>query len=116
MPALDDIPAIPGNRPVYQRLRKLLEDRKGSAFVGAGIPFPLYPLWDGLLQSLAHAPVERGLATTADEECWLVRDNFKAWITTNYDQGLVEARRVRRRRSARPASPSGIRPWRLNGG
>lgn len=133
--------AIPGNRPVYQRLRELLDARQAIAFAGAGVSAPLYPLWPELLKSLAHAPVERGLATAADEEYWLrtaekrplhvasqihqkltdahyypflyetfkdrppyftpahdalTRCNFKAWITTNYDQGLVEARRVRR--------------------
>jgi len=141
MSALDDILAIPGNAPVYQRLRELLKERQAIAFAGAGVSSPLYPLWPGLLKSLAQAPVERGLATAADEEYWLrtadrrplqvasqihqkltdahyypflyetfkdrppyftpahdalIRCNFKAWITTNYDQGLVEARRVRR--------------------
>jgi len=141
MPALDDILNIPGNRPVYQRLRELLNARQAIAFAGAGVSAPLYPLWSELLKSLAHAPVERGLATAADEEYWLrtaekrplqvasqihqkltdahyypflyetfkdrppyftpahdalIRCNFKAWITTNYDQGLVEARRIRR--------------------
>jgi len=141
MSALDDILAIPGNAPVYKRLRELLMERQAIAFAGAGVSAPLYPLWPGLLKSLAHAPVERGLATAADEEYWLriadkrplqvasqihqkltdahyypflyetfkdrppyftpahdalIRCNFKAWITTNYDQGLVEARRVRR--------------------
>ena len=145
MPALDDILndilEIPGNRPVYQRLRALLDERKAIAFAGAGVSAPLYPLWSGLLKSLSQAPVDKGLATDADVEFWLrtadkrplqvasqirqkltdahyypflyetfkdrppfftpahdalVRCNFKAWITTNYDQGLVEARRVRR--------------------
>ncbi len=141
MPALDDILAIPGNMPVYQRVRELLDARQAIAFAGAGVSAPLYPLWPGLLKSLAHAPVEGGLATSADEEYWLrtagnrplqmasqihqkltdahyypflyetfkdrapyftpahdalIRCNFKAWITTNYDQGLVEARRTRR--------------------
>ncbi len=141
MATLDEILAIPGNRPVYERLRGLLQDRKAIAFAGAGVSAPLYPLWPGLLKSLAHAPVERGLAEPADEDFWLrtadrrplqvasqihqtltdahyypflydtfkdrppyftpahdalIRCNFKAWITTNYDQGLVEARRVRR--------------------
>jgi tetratricopeptide (TPR) repeat protein len=141
MPALDDILAIPGNRPVYQRLRGLLDARQAIAFAGAGVSAPLYPLWPELLKSLAHALVDKGLATAADEAYWLrtagrrplqvasqihqkltdahyypflyetfkdrppyftaahdalVRCNFKAWITTNYDQGLVEARRVRR--------------------
>jgi hypothetical protein len=141
MPALDDILALPGNRPVYQRLRELLDARQAIAFAGAGVSAPLYPLWPKLLKSLAQAPVERGLATAADEAYWLrtaekrplevasqihraltdahyypllyetfkdrppfftpahdalIRCNFKAWITTNYDQGLVEARRIRR--------------------
>ncbi|MBZ5729028.1 MAG: SIR2 family protein [Acidobacteriia bacterium] len=141
MPALDDILAIPGNQSVYQRLRGLLNARQAIAFAGAGVSAPLYPLWPELLKSLAHAPVESGLATAADEEYWLrtagkrplqvasqirqkltdahyypflyetfkdrppfftpahdalIRGNFKAWITTNYDQGLVEARRARR--------------------
>ncbi|MGA2137047.1 MAG: SIR2 family protein, partial [Bryobacteraceae bacterium] len=141
MPALDDILAIPGNKPVYLRLRDLLHGRQAIAFAGAGVSAPLYPLWPGLLKSLARAPVELGLASAADEEYWLrtaanrplqvasqihqkltdahyypflyetfkdrlpfftpahdalIRCNFKAWITTNYDQGLVEARRVRR--------------------
>src|ERR1017187_4127231 len=141
MPALGDILTIPGNRPVYRRLRELLDERKAIAFAGAGVSAPLYPLWPGLLKSLAQAPVDKGLATAADVEYWLriadkrplqvasqihqkltdahyypflyetfkdrtpyftpahdalIRCNFKAWITTNYDQGLVEARRVRR--------------------
>ncbi|HEV3332261.1 MAG TPA: SIR2 family protein [Bryobacteraceae bacterium] len=141
MPSLDDILAIPGNAPVYQRLRGMLDARQAIAFAGAGVSTPLYPLWPELLKSLAHAPVEKGLATPADEEYWLrtagkrplqvasqihqklgdahyypflyetfkdrppyvtpahdalIRCNFKAWITTNYDQGLVEARRTRR--------------------
>src|ERR1039457_4609631 len=145
MPALDDILAdildIPGNKPVYQRLCGLLDARQAIAFAGAGVSAPLYPLWPGLLKSLAQAPVDKGLATAADVEYWLriadkrplqiasqihqkltdahyypflyetfkdrppyftpahdalIRCNFKAWITTNYDQGLVEARRVRR--------------------
>jgi tetratricopeptide (TPR) repeat protein len=141
MSTLDDILAIPGNQSVYERLRVLLDERKAIAFAGAGVSAPLYPLWPGLLKSLAHAPVEKGLADGADEEYWLrtadkrplqvasqihqkltdanyyqflyetfkdrtshytptadalIRCNFKAWITTNYDQGLVEARRTRR--------------------
>jgi hypothetical protein len=141
MAELDDILAIPGNRPVYQRLRELLEARQAIAFAGAGVSAPLYPLWEGLLKALAEAPVARGLATAADAEYWirtalnrplqvasqihlkltdahyypflhetfkdrppyfipahdaLIRCNFKAWITTNYDQGLVEAGRARR--------------------
>jgi tetratricopeptide (TPR) repeat protein len=141
MPALDDILAIPGNMPVYQRLRELLGARQAIAFAGAGVSAPLYPLWPGLLKSLAHAPVEKGLASADDEEYWLrtadkrplqvasqihqkltdshyypflyetfkdrppyftpahdalIRCNFKAWVTTNFDQGLVEARRARR--------------------
>jgi len=141
MPALDDILAIPGNKPVYERLRELLAARQAIAFAGAGASAPLYPLWPDLLKSLAHAPVEKGLATAEDEAYWLrtaarrpvqiasqihqkltdahyypflyetfkdrppyftpahdalIRCNCKAWITTNYDQGLVEARRTRR--------------------
>jgi hypothetical protein len=142
MSALDRIlDEIPGNRPVYQRLRELLDARQAIAFAGAGVSAPLYPLWPALLKYLAHAPVEKGLATADDEAYWLrtakkrplqvasqihqkltdahyypflyetfkdrppfftpahdalIRCNFKAWITTNYDQGLVEARRVRR--------------------
>ena len=141
MPALYDILDIPGNRPVYQRLRKLLDARQAIAFAGAGVSAPLYPLWPELLKALAHAALDQGLATAADVDYWLrtapnrpiqiatqihqkltdvhyypflyetfkdrppyftpahdalVRCNFNAWITTNYDQGLVEARRVRR--------------------
>ena len=141
MSILEEILAIPGNTPVYERLRELLDTRKAIAFAGAGVSAPLYPLWPGLLKSLAYAPVARGLATAEDEDFWLrtadrrplqvasqihqkltdahyypllyetfkdkppyftpshdalIRCNFKAWITTNYDQGLVEARRVRR--------------------
>ncbi len=141
MSTVAEILSIPGNKPVYERLRGLQQDRKAIAFAGAGVSAPLYPLWPGLLKSLAHAPVERGLAEPADEDFWLrtadrrplqvasqihqkltdahyypflydtfkdrppyftpahdalIRCNFKAWITTNYDQGLVEARRVRR--------------------
>ena len=141
MPTLADILAIRGNQPVYQRLRELLDNRQAIAFAGAGVSAPLYPLWSSLLKDLAHAPVEKGLATAEDEEYWLrnasnralhvasqihqkltdanyypllyetfkdrppfftpghdalIRCNFKAWITTNYDQGLVEARRIRR--------------------
>jgi tetratricopeptide (TPR) repeat protein len=141
MTLLDDILAIPGNAPVYRHLRDLLDARQAVAFVGAGVSAPLYPLWPELLKSLAHATVDKGLATVADEEYWLrtagkrplqvatqihqkltdahyypflyetfkdrpphftlahdvlIRCNFKAWITTNYDQGLIEARRIRR--------------------
>ena len=141
MAALDDVLAIPGNQPAYQRLREMLEARQAIAFTGAGVSAPLYPLWPELLKSLARAPVEKGLAGAGDEAYWLraaekrplqvasqirqkltdahyypflyetfkdrphyftsahdalVRCNFKAWITTNYDQGLVEARRLRR--------------------
>ena len=37
MPALGDILTIPGNRPVYRRLRELLDERKAIAFAGAGV-------------------------------------------------------------------------------
>lgn len=141
MNALDSILAVPGNKPVYDRLRELVGSRQAIAFAGAGVSAPLYPLWPDLLKSLARAPVDRGLATSADVDFWLrtadkrplqiasyihqkltdthyypflfemfkdrppyftpahhalIRCNFKAWITTNYDQGLVEARRILR--------------------
>jgi tetratricopeptide (TPR) repeat protein len=142
MSTLDEILSIPGNQPVYQRLRGLLDACQAIAFAGAGVSAPLYPLWPGLLETLAHTPVEKGLATADDEEYWLrtaeksplqiasqihkkltnahyypflyetfkdrppyftpahdalIRCNFKAWITTNYDQGLVHARLGRRK-------------------
>jgi tetratricopeptide (TPR) repeat protein len=141
VPTLDEILAIRGNKPVYDRLRDLLDARQAIAFAGAGVSAPLYPLWGKLLKDLIRAAVDKGLATADDEKYWLrtadkrplqvasqihdkladanyypflyetfkdrppfftlahdalVRCNFKAWITTNYDQGLVEARRVRR--------------------
>ena len=143
--SLDEILAIDGNRPVYERLRELLAGGSAMALVGAGASFPLYPLWEQLIEALADEPVRRGLAVEADRQQWLrtaaqkplhvagrirdrlkdplyhallfetfkdrtgadgrcytpahaaiVRAGFKAVITTNYDGGLVEARRLLR--------------------
>ena len=41
MSALEDILAIPGTRPVYQRLRDLLNARAAIAVAGAGVSAPL---------------------------------------------------------------------------
>jgi hypothetical protein len=92
MPALDDILAIPGNRPIYQRLRDLLETRQAIAFAGAGVSAPLYPLWPGLLKSLAQAPVDQGLATPADMEYWLrIADKRPLQVASQIHQKLTDA-------------------------
>ena len=56
-------PENPRQQAVYQRLRDLLDARQAIAFAGAGVSAPLYPLWPGLLKSLAQAPVDKGLAS-----------------------------------------------------
>ena len=89
---LDDILGIPGNRPVYQRLRDLLDARQAIAFAGAGVSAPIYPLWPELLKSLAHAPVEKGLATTADEDYWLrTADRRPLQVAAQIHQKLTAA-------------------------
>jgi hypothetical protein len=142
MAAFDDVLSIPGNGSVYQRLRELVGKGASMAFLGAGVSFPLYPLWDELVTQLAYEPVRRGVASDADEKYWLAASrtkplqamaqvrtklgdafycdflyetfkdrvamdglgytpahaalsllNLKAYITTNYDPGLLEARR-----------------------
>jgi len=156
---MQDILGIPGNRIVFDRLLRLLQQGSAIAFVGAGASWPLYPLWNQLIEILAQEPVQHGLATSTDEQYWirlsaskpvhavsrirdrlgdslyrtflfetfkdrngeggrsytpihaaLLRANFKAYLTTNYDPGLLEARRL-----TRPEIPNtGFTVWNQN--
>lgn len=63
---------IPGNEYAFERLRELLTAEESIAFVGAGASAGLYPLWNGLLKTLADEAVKRGLATPADRDLWLL--------------------------------------------
>ncbi|HEX3528542.1 MAG TPA: hypothetical protein VH988_15865 [Thermoanaerobaculia bacterium] len=57
---LDDILKIPGNRPVFEDLQRLLALNKAIAFVGAGASAGMYPLWGEFIGKLADYAVEQG--------------------------------------------------------
>jgi hypothetical protein len=47
------------NRDARRTLTELLSDRKGIAFLGAGVSAPLYPLWDALVDELIGLSADR---------------------------------------------------------
>lgn len=67
---LDEILAIPGNRPVFEDLQKLLAEKKAIAFVGAGASAGMYPLWGEFIGKLADFAVEKSKAEPKDCDRW----------------------------------------------
>ncbi len=68
---LDDILKIPGNRPIFEDLQRLLIEKKAIAFVGAGASAGMYPLWGDLIRQLCEEAVASGFASEADRQFWL---------------------------------------------
>ncbi|HEX2571945.1 MAG TPA: SIR2 family protein [Polyangia bacterium] len=82
---------IPGNEHVRERLRELLKEGTGIAFVGAGASAGLYPLWGELIERLADEAVKRGLAAPADREFWLRKGNKAIQAVRGIKQALGES-------------------------
>ncbi len=68
---LDKILEIPGNKVVYESLKKRLENDEVFAFVGAGASSPLYPLWSGLIKQLSDKTLERGYIPPETHDFWI---------------------------------------------
>ena len=67
---LNEILEIPGNRPVFDDLQRLLADKKAIAFVGAGASAGMYPLWGEFIGQLADYAVDKGKAEPKDRDRW----------------------------------------------
>lgn len=65
---LEEILNIPGNRPVFDALTKLMREDKALAFVGASAG--LYPMWGKFIDQLANHAVAQGKAEPKDAERW----------------------------------------------
>lgn len=87
---LDAILEIPGNRPVFEDLQRLLAERKAVAFVGAGASAGMYPLWGQLIRQLCEHAVASGFASEADRKFWLsIADSKPAQVVRGLRQKLT---------------------------
>ena len=69
MADFDDF-SIDGNLAVFEKLVELLETGEAVGFVGAGASAPLYPLWTGLIETLADEAVTTRKADGRKRDFW----------------------------------------------